>query len=310
MDYNNTSDFVSGFWNIYIIVLVLASVVGCIVFLLIQDKAKTNEGNTTGSVWDENLQEYNNPLPNWWRWMFYLTLLFALIYLVLYPGLGNFSGQFGWTMRGQYDNEMKIAEEKYGPIFDRIKNMKLAEVAADPQGFEMGKRVYLTYCATCHGSDAKGTKGFPNLTDKRWIWGGTASDILTSIAQGRDGVMTAKGVKPDMDAEQVKDVVAYVRSLAGLTFDNLRAQRGKDIYPVACAACHQTNGKGLPAAGWPDLTLNDPSARLYGTSKAEMIDIVTNGRTNRMPAWQEFLGEAKVRLVTAYICKISGTDCN
>jgi cytochrome c oxidase cbb3-type subunit 3 len=308
MDFNNTSDFVSGFWNLYVIILTLVSVIGCAIFLLVQDRAKTNVGNTTGHVWDETLQEYSNPLPNWWRWMFYITVVFALLYLALYPGLGNFAGKWGWSMRGQYDTEMKMADQKYGPIFNKFKDMDIRAIAADKQGRDMGQRIYLTYCATCHGSDAKGAKGFPNLTDKHWLWGGTPEKIVETIANGRDGIMTPKGVKPDMDADQVKDVVAYARSLAGLSHDALRAQRGKDIYPEACAACHQADGKGMQAAGYPNLTIADPSSRIYGVSEATMIETVTNGRTNKMPPWQDFLGEAKVKLVAGYIWSLGGGE--
>lgn len=303
MDFNNTSDFVSGFWNMYVIVLVLASVIGCGVFLLVQDKAKSAAGETTGHVWDETLQEYSNPLPNWWRWMFYITVVFALVYLALYPGLGNMGGQFGWTMRSQYDKEVADAKAKYDPIFNEFLKKDIMAVAADPKAKEMGQRLFLTYCAQCHGSDAKGGKSFPNLADGDWLWGGTPERIKESIAGGRDAVMTPKGTKPDMDGEQVKDVVHYVRSLSGLASDSIRAQRGKDLYPQACAACHGPEGKGNPEAGYPNLT---DKTWLYSSQEADMIETVTKGRTNRMPAWGEFLGEGKVHLLTAYVWGLGG----
>ncbi|MDK9724703.1 MAG: cytochrome-c oxidase, cbb3-type subunit III [Sterolibacteriaceae bacterium MAG5] len=303
MDFKNTSDFVSGFWNMYVIVLALASIVGCGVFLLIQDKAKTNAGNTTGHVWDENLEEYSNPLPNWWRWMFYITVVFALVYLALYPGLGNMAGSFGWTARGQYDAEMKKADEQYGPIFKKFQNMDIKAVAANPEAKEMGQRLFLTYCSQCHGSDAKGAKGFPNLADADWLWGGTPDRIKETIKGGRDAVMTPKGTKPDMDAEQVKDVVAFVRSLSGLTHDSARAQRGKELYPQACAACHGPEGKGMEAAGYPNLT---DKVWLYSSQEADMIETVTKGRNNRMPGFGDFLGDAKVHLLTAYVWGLGG----
>ena len=303
MDFNNTSDFVSGFWSMYVIVLALASIVGCGVFLLIQDKAKTNAGQTTGHVWDENLEEYSNPLPNWWRWMFYITVIFALVYLALYPGLGNMAGSFGWSMRGQYDAEMKKAEETYGPKFNKFLKMDVKAVAADPEAKEMGQRLFQTYCAQCHGGDAKGQKAFPNLADHDWLWGGTADKIKETIRQGRTGMMTPKGTKPDMDAEQVKDVVAYVRSLSGLSSDAARAARGKDLYPQACAACHGPDGKGNADAGFPNLT---DKVWLYSSQEADMIETVTKGRQNQMPAFGDFLGEAKVHLLAAYVWGLGG----
>lgn len=303
MDFNNTSDFVSGFWNMYVIVLSLASILGCGVFLLIQDKAKNNAGQTTGHVWDETLEEYSNPLPNWWRWMFYITVVFALVYLALYPGLGNMAGSFGWTMRGQYDAEMKKADETYGPKFNKFLKMDIKAVAADPEAKEMGQRLFLTYCSQCHAGDAKGQKAFPNLTDHDWLWGGTPARIKETITGGRNATMTPKGTKPDMDAEQVKDVVAYVRSLSGLSSDAARAARGKDLYPQACAACHGPDGKGNADAGFPNLT---DKVWLYSSQEADMIETVTKGRQNQMPAFGAFLGEAKVHLLTAYVWGLGG----
>ncbi|MBI4754999.1 MAG: cytochrome-c oxidase, cbb3-type subunit III [Betaproteobacteria bacterium] len=303
MNFNITSDFVSGFWNMYVIVLVLVSVIGCGVFLWMQDKAKFVPGETTGHVWDETLAEYSNPLPNWWRWLFYGTVVFSLVYLALYPGMGNFAGSFGWTMRGQYDQEMKKADEQYGPKFNQFLKMDVAAVAANPEAREMGGRLFQTYCAQCHGSDAKGAKSFPNLADHDWLWGGSPEKIKETIAKGRDAVMTPKGTKPDMDGEQVKDVVHYVRSLSGLSADAARVERGKALYPQACVACHGPDGKGNPEAGFPNLT---DKTWLYTSQEAEMVNNVTTGLTNRMPAFGEFLGEAKVHLLTAYVYGLGG----
>jgi len=303
MDFKNTSDFVNGFWNMYVVVLVLVSVVGCAVFLWMQGAAKHNPGQTTGHVWDETLAEYSNPLPNWWRWMFYITVAFALVYLALYPGLGNMGGSFGWTARGQYEDEMKKADEQYAPIFNKFLKQDVMAVAANGEAKEMGQRLFLTYCAQCHGSDAKGAKSFPNLTDSDWLWGGTPAKIKETITAGHDAVMTPKGTKPDMDAEQVKDVVHYVRSLSGLSSDPIRVQRGKELYPQACAACHGPDAKGNSEAGYPNLT---DKVWLYSSQEADMIETVTKGRTNRMPAFGDFLGEAKVHLLTAYVWGLGG----
>ncbi|WP_131111545.1 cytochrome-c oxidase, cbb3-type subunit III [Sulfuricystis thermophila] len=302
MDFNFTSDLV-GFWNLFVVVIVAVSVIGCGVFLWVQGSAKFKPGEVTGHVWDETLEEYSNPLPNWWRWMFYITVVFAIVYLALYPGLGNNRGMFGWTMRGQYDEEMKAAEAKYGPIFNKFLQQDVMTVAADPEAREMGQRLFVTYCAQCHGSDAGGGPGFPNLKDNDWLWGGTPEKIKETITNGRMGVMTPKGTKPDMDAEQVKDVVAYVRSLSGLSHDSARAQRGAELYPQACAACHGPDAKGNPEAGYPNLT---DKVWLYGSREETMIETVTKGRQNQMPAFGEFLGPAKVHLLTAYVWGLGG----
>jgi cytochrome c oxidase cbb3-type subunit 3 len=183
--------------------------------------------------------------------------------------------------------------------------MDIKAVAANPEAKEMGARLFQTYCAQCHGSDAKGAKGFPNLTDKDWLWGGSPDRIKETITKGRDAVMTPKGVKPDMDAEQVKDVVAYVRSLSGLSADAVRVQRGKELYPQACAACHGADAQGNAAAGYPNLA---DKIWLYGSQEADMIETVTKGRQNRMPAFGEFLGDAKVHLLTAYVWGLGGGE--
>jgi cytochrome c oxidase cbb3-type subunit III len=303
MDFKYTNDFISNFWSLYVIVITLVGVIGCGVFLWMQGSVKYNPGQTTGHVWDETLAEYSNPLPNWWRWLFYITVVFALGYLAIYPGLGTFGGKLDWTMRSQYDDEMKKADQQYAPIFNKFLKQDVMTVAANPEAKEMGQRLFLTYCAQCHGSDAKGAKGFPNLADGDWLWGGTPDKIKETITKGHDAVMTPKGTKPDMDAEQVKDVVNYVRSLSGLSSDAIRVQRGKELFPQACAACHGPEAKGNPDAGYPNLT---DKVWLYSSQEADQIETVTKGRVNRMPAWGDFLGEAKVHILTAYVWGLGG----
>jgi len=302
MDFNNTGDLV-GFWHLYVVVIVALSVIFCGVFLWSQGGAKFKPGEVTGHQWDETLQEYNNPLPNWWRWMFYITVVFAIVYLALYPGLGNLTGSFGWSMRNQYDIEIKQAEQTYGPKFNKFLEQDVMTVAANPEAREMGGRLFQTYCAQCHGGDAGGASGFPNLKDGDWLWGGSPERVKETITGGRMGVMTPKGTKPDMDAEQVRDVVHYVRSLSGLAADSVRVQRGAELFPQACAACHGPDAKGNPEAGYPNLTDN---VWLYGSREETMIETVTKGRTNQMPAFGEFLGPAKVHLLTAYVWGLGG----
>lgn len=296
------SDFVSGFWSIYVIGISLVSIVGCGVFLWMQSSAKQVEGQTTGHVWDETLEEFNNPLPNWWRWLFYMTIAFSLFYLAMYPGLGSFAGQYKWSSAGEYEGEMKKADAQYGPIFQKFLQQDVRTVAANAEAREMGQRLFVNYCAQCHGTDANGQKGFPNLTDNDWLFGGTPEQIKESIGKGRDAMMPAKGVKPDMDAEQIKDVASYVRSISGLAADSIRTQRGKEVFGAACAACHGPDGKGLVGLA-PNLT---DKVWLYGSSEASIIETITKGRSNHMPAFGEFLGEAKVHLLTAYVYGLGG----
>ncbi|MDO9243357.1 MAG: cytochrome-c oxidase, cbb3-type subunit III, partial [Rhodocyclaceae bacterium] len=218
-------------------------------------------------------------------------------------GLGNMAGSFCWTARGQYEAEMQAAEVQYGPKFNQFLQQDIMTVAANPEAREMGARLFQTYCAQCHGGDAGGSPSFPNLKDGDWLWGGTPDRIKESITLGRMGVMPPMGTKPDMDAEQVKDVVHYVRSLSGLTADSVRIQRGQELYPQACAACHGVDAKGMEAAGYPNLT---DKIWLHGSREDKMIEIVTKGITNQMPPYGEFIGEARVHLLTAYVWGLGG----
>ena len=299
------SDFVSGFWSVYVTVLVLVSVIGCGVFLWIQDKAKNAPGETMGHVWDETLEEYSNPMPNWWRWMFYLTVVFSLGYLAVYPGLGTYAGQFGWSSRGQYDKEIADANAKFDPIFEAYKSQDLRKVAADSKAREMGRSLFLTYCAQCHGSDAKGAKGFPNLADNDWLWGGEPEQIKASILGGRVGIMPPYGGNPDAvgGPAGAKELANYVRSLSGLSNDAILAAKGKERFAVVCIACHGPEGKGNAAAGWPNLA---DKTWLYGSKEETIMETITKGRNNVMPAHKDFLGEAKVHLLAAYVYGLGG----
>ncbi|MCB4360828.1 cytochrome-c oxidase, cbb3-type subunit III [Quatrionicoccus australiensis] len=293
------SDFVSDFWNLYVVVIVLASILACAVLLIVQGKATFTPGKTMGHVWDETLEEYNNPMPKWWSWMFVITVVFALVYLALYPGLGNFKGMLGWTSGGQHQAEVAKMDATVKPLFDKYMAMDLKAVAADKQANEMGKRLYLTYCMQCHGADARGAKGFPNLTDADWLYGGEPEQIKETIANGRMGVMPPHA---QLGADTIKDVANFVRSLSGLQNDAVRAAKGKEVFSSAgCIGCHGPEATGMHAIGAPNLT---DKVWLYGSSEATITETITNGRQNKMPAWKEFLGDAKVHLLAAYVLSL------
>lgn len=297
------SDFVSDFWGVYIAVVVIVGLVGLTYLLFSQSKTTVKKGEEvqiTGHIWDDDLAEYNNPLPRWWMLMFYLTLIFAAVYLVLYPGLGTWKGIRGWTSVGQYKEEKAVAEAKYQPLYDKYLKQDIKAVAADPEAQAMGKRLFQTYCVQCHGSDARGAKGFPNLTDNDWLYGGDEKTIHTSIAAGRVGQMPAFGAA--FGEDKVKDVANYAMSLSGKKHDADRAARGKETFTAVCAACHGPDGKGNQAMGAPNLTDN---VWLYGGTEKTIIETVTNGRNNQMPAWKDFLGDGKVHLLTAYVYGLS-----
>lgn len=294
------SDFVNGFWSVYVAGLTTLSILFC-AFILWTNMTKKPAGpvETHGHVWDETLEEYNNPLPRWWLWLFWITLGFAIVYLAVYPGFGSNAGAFQWSATGQYDKEIAAANQKYAPIFEKYSKMDLKAVAADPEAKAMGERLFLTYCAQCHGSAATGAKGFPNLTDSDWLYGGEPDTIKTTISGGRNGVMPPFG---HLGADTIKDVANYVRSLSGLASDSLRAQRGKDVFQQNCVACHGPEAKGTPALGAPNLT---DKVWLYGSSEATITETVTKGRNNRMPSFQDFLGDAKIHLLAAYVYGLS-----
>ncbi|MDC7708840.1 cytochrome-c oxidase, cbb3-type subunit III [Vogesella indigofera] len=297
------SDFVSDFWSIYITVIVIVGIVGLTYLLFSQSKTTVQKGEevkTMGHVWDDDLEEYNNPLPRWWMLMFYITLIFGAVYLVLYPGLGTWKGIRGWTSVGQYKEEKAQAEAKYQPLYDKFMKMDVKTVAADPEAQAMGKRLFQTYCVQCHGSDARGAKGFPNLTDNDWLYGGTPEIIKTTLDGGRHGQMPAFGAA--FGEEKVKDVANYAMSLSGKKHDAERASRGKETFTAVCAACHGADGKGNQALGAPNLTDN---VWLYGGTEKTIIETVTNGRNNQMPAWKDFLGDGKVHLLTSYVWGLS-----
>ena len=296
------SDFVSEFWNLYVVVISLVSIIGCGIFLKSQSVHKGSV-DTTGHVWDETLAEYNNPLPAWWKWMFYITIVFALVYLALYPGLGKFQGVLGWSSVGQYKAEVKKADDTYGPIYDKYLKMDLKAVAADKEANEMGKRLFLTYCSQCHGSDARGSKGFPNLADADWQWGGEADTVKTTILEGRNGVMPPHAQLGD---ETIKNLANFVRSLSGLPHDAVLAAKGKEAFgTVGCTGCHGPEATGTPALGAPNLT---DKVWLYSSSEATITETIKNGRNNRMPAWKDFLGEGKVHILAAYVLSLSGAE--
>ena len=297
-------EFDSPFWSWYIIILTVVSIVGTGLFLRSQRTRKFAPGEKAQEMehrWDGDLVELNNPLPSWWVNLFWITLVFAVVYLVLYPGLGNFKGVLGWTSWGEYNAEMDDAKTKYDPVFNQFMGQPVEQVAANAEARDMGQRLFLTYCAQCHGSDAAGAKGFPNLTDSDWLYGGDSASIKASIGNGRMGVMPALGAA--LGAEGTKQVANYVLSLSGANHDAGMASSGKALFEANCAACHMPDGKGMAAMGAPNLT---DKVWLYGGSESAIIESINKGRNGNMPAQLQALGEAKVHLLTAYVYGLGG----
>lgn len=297
------SEFTSVFWDLYIAVITLVSIIACAVLLKMQSvrKAGGTTAETTGHTWDETLGEYNNPLPLWWMWLFYITIVFSLVYLVLYPGLGSYAGYLNWSSRGQYDAEQQRAAANYGPIFERFLKQDVQTVAADAEALRIGQRLFLNHCAQCHASDGGGSRGFPNLSDRDWLYGGDPGTIRASIVNGRSGVMPPLGAAVGGD-EGAKNVAHYVRSLSGLTYDSLRAVKGRKVFGQVCAACHGADGKGNQQVGAPNLT---DDIWLYGSSEVVIIESILKGRSNQMPPHKDLLTEAKIHLLTVYVYSLS-----
>ncbi|QWE26337.1 cytochrome-c oxidase, cbb3-type subunit III [Polynucleobacter sp. AP-Ainpum-60-G11] len=298
------SDFFNNGWSNYIALVSLVGIVWCIWLLFSQRKAKvvhTADGAVadTGHVWDDNLRELNNPLPRWWMWMFLFSCIFGLVYLVLFPGLGSFPGVVGYSTDGALMSSMTEANDELKPVYAKYVKMDIEQVAADPKAREMGQRLFLNSCAQCHGSDAGGAKGFPNLTDGDWLYGGSPENIKTTLINGRAGVMPPF---PQLDAKQIVDVANYVRSLSGLPADDLKAARGAEVFKSNCAACHGADGKGNIALGAPNLT---DKTWLYGGSEATIVETVTKGRMAMMPSQDKVLSPEKIHLLTAYVWGLS-----
>ena len=295
------SQFTSQFWDVYVAILSVVSIVACGLFLKSQSVRKVpGAAPTTGHTWDEDLAEYNNPLPRWWSWLFYITIVFAIAYLILYPGLGSWRGALGWSQVTQLEQELAAADKRFGPMYEKFAALEVDALAKNPEALAIGQKLFLNNCAQCHASDGGGSRGFPNLTDRDWLWGGDPATIKATITNGRTGTMPPFG--PTLGEQGVKDVAHYVMSLSGLTHDSLRKARGEPAFKQICAACHGAEGKGNPALGAPNLT---DRVWLHGSGEPAIIETITRGRSNQMPAHKDLLSEAKIHLLTAYVLSLS-----
>ncbi len=321
------------FWSLWIIVITIGTLVGCAVLLYwcSKDKMGVEEGADMGHEYD-GIRELNNPLPKWWTYLFISTFVFSAVYLALFPGLGSFKGFLNWESSAQevrsleeskqaiaaaqsnkqlnqYAKELDDADAYFGEAFRKLAHNEnglrpVPEIAQDPEALKVGQRLFLQNCSQCHGSDARGQQGFPNLTDDAWLYGGEPQAIVTTIMHGRIGQMPAW--KDALGEAGVQEVVSYTLSLSGRKVNAREAAAGKARF-VVCAACHGTDGKGNPAVGAPDLTDQD---WLFGDSRAAVTETVMNGRSGVMPAWKDILGEDKIQLVASYVWSLSNSENN
>ena len=275
------------------------------------------EGEVIDHTWDGDLKEMNNPMPGWWLSLFYLMIAFAIAYLFLYPGV--YKGSKGWTQLTQYQQESRRVDARSAEYFRHYAGKSVEDLAKDTDALAIGRRIFLQNCAVCHATDAGGTPGnYPNLTDKDWIWGGTPENIINTITNGHTGAMPAGGalisVTPGQapsaeDQQKLEDVSNYILALGGYEHDQALAEKGKELYGTSCVACHGPDGKGNPVIGGINLAdqtwlyaedSEDPAAL-----KTFIQNQIQHPRNNVMPAWKDILGEAKIKVVAAYVYSLS-----
>ena len=298
----DTSIFTSDFWSWFIIIPTALGIVGLFWLILWQSGGRPKpdeEVKTMGHVWDDNLEELNNPLPMWWLNMFYITLVFGIIYLILFPGMGAFKGILGWTSTAQYNQEMDAADSRYSAIYAKYGDLPIPELVNNADAVQIGERMYITYCTVCHGSDAQGNVGFPNLRDDDWLWGGSAEAIRKTIIEGRIANMPNAQTNGLATEQDIHNVAHYVMSLSGnQQADQAAAEEGAKIFNGICVACHMPAGTGMQALGAPNLT---DDIWLYGGSEEAIKETLRHGRQGQMPAFSEFLGEDRVHLLATYV---------
>lgn len=286
----------SEFWSLWIIVLTVASIV-LITWILFANRTKSagDAEKTTGHEYD-GITELDNPLPAWWFYLFVITIVWSVGYLIFYPGMGNYEGVLKWTQLSQHEERVSAAEARYGSIRDDYLKLSIEEVAQDPAALKMGMRMFQNNCAQCHGADARGSYGFPNLTDDAWQWGGTADAIKTTLVGGRQAAMPAWG--GIINDEGISQTTHYVRSLSGLEHDAAKVEAGKAVYQTYCVACHGPDGTGNQALGSPNLT---DDVWLYGNSLEQISHGLRAGRQGAMPAFGTQLSDSKIHILSAYV---------
>lgn len=295
------SDFFSAGWSVYIALAVILSLAGCLALLVVTARGKSGAADgTTGHVWDSDLREMNNPMPRWWMILFVITIAFAGVYLLLYPGLGSAKGALAWSSADAWRHEQEAANAKLAVVYARYAKTPAPDLARDKQAMAIGERLFVNNCSGCHGSDARGNKGFPNLTDKDWLYGGSPETIVETITHGRHGMMPSMAAAVG-GAKDVSNVANYVLSLSNSPHDVAAAEAGRAKF-VICAACHGPDGKGNQAIGAPNLT---DGIWLHGFGKDAIVAMVNGGKSNVMPAQEHRLTPEQIHVVGAYVWSLS-----
>ncbi len=295
------------FWHYYVAILTIIFVIWCawlIGWSAKQGPQDVSDDDLVGHKWDGDLEEWNNPAPKWWLYLYFITIVWGLGFLLAMPGLGNFPGLLGWSSAGQYEAEVAAATERYEPIYEQFAAMPFEELAGHPEANQLGASLYASYCTTCHGSDARGATGFPNLVDDDWLWGSSEEQIVYTIKNGRNGIMPNLSAALGGDGG-IDNMVTYVRSLSGLVEADAGAQSAQPMFVALCSACHMADGTGNTMLGAPNLT---DDIWLYNSSEEMIRDIIVNGRNNMMPAHGDLLGENRTKILAAYVHSLSADE--
>ena len=303
------SDFVNGFWPWYVAAISLVSILACALLLWLAGKATVNTDpskagdNTTGHVWDEDLRELNNPLPRWWMWLFILTVIFALGYLAIFPGLGSYKGLAKWSTQAEHKDDVERMRADLAPLYAEFSAQSVDALSRDPRALAIGERQFMNSCSQCHGSDGRGSKSYPNLTNGNAAWLGerTGDHIVQTVTNGRVGMMPALGAAIGSDSD-ISNVAHYVLSLSGSPHNEVKAFSGKPKFAV-CAACHGMDGKGNKALGAPNLT---DDYWLHGWGEAAIVSAIKYGKNNVMPAQAPKLTPEQIHVVAAYVLSLGG----
>jgi len=292
------------FWAWFVAAGTIAFVIWCVWLIRWagqQGPQNKEDEDLVGHVWDGDLEEWNNPAPKWWLYLYFITIAWAVGYMIVYPGIGSFKGLLGWTQQGQYEQEMQAAEARYEPIYERFAQMDFATLASDADAQKLGSSLFAGYCTTCHGSDARGATGYPNLTDDDWIWGDSEVAITTTIRQGRNSIMPTLSAALGGDAG-INNMVNYVRSLGGTVEADAAAMSAQPLFTALCSACHMPDGSGNQLLGGPNLT---DETTLYGSSPEAIRTTIVQGRNGVMPPHGEFLGDKRTKILAAYVYSLS-----
>lgn len=294
----------TAFWHWVVAAGTIAFIIWCVWLVRWSSKqapSNLKDADKVGHRWDGDLEEWNNPAPKWWLYLYFITIIWAVAYMIVYPGLGSFGGTMGWSQAGQYEAEMQAATERYEPIYTRYAGMEFAALMQDADALKLGRSLFSSYCTTCHGSDARGASGFPNLTDDDWLWGSDEAAIATAIRSGRNSVMPV--LAPALGGEQgINNMVSYVQSLSGAAPADSNAMSAQPLFVALCSACHMADGSGNQALGGPDLT---DDIWLYGGTADAIRTTIVAGRNGVMPAHGELLGESRIKILAAYVASLS-----